>query len=95
MLCRRLLLLNCTNETILIKAITPQLGVGTSCSVGLSSCSPAPAEGPQCGDMVLEPPQGTRRDPDFASKTSVLSPGVGLALAWGQQPRHVLPILGL
>lgn len=45
MLSRRLLLLNCTNETTLIKAIAPQLGVGAAGSVRLPSCSPAPALG--------------------------------------------------
>lgn len=62
MLSRRLLLLNCTNETTLIKAIAPQLWAGVAGSVGLPSCSPAPALGrmrvPSLGTWCWSHPRG-------------------------------------
>lgn len=98
MLSRRLLLLNCTNETTLIKAIAPQLWVGVAGSVGLPSCSPAPALGrmrvPSLGTWCWSHPRGHGVTQILPARAQSWA----LVLGWLQLGDHstdlkVLPVL--
>lgn len=98
MLSRRLLLLNCTNETTLIKAIAPQLWAGVAGSVGLPSCSPAPALSrmrvPSLGTWCWSHPRGHGVTQILPARAQSWA----LVLGWLQLRDHstdlkVLPVL--